>query len=90
VKRRAQLESLEDRRMLTAVPIAEDDPWYSAEVNTPLTIGGSDRTLLENDWDPQVRERSSFRDGRMVRHWSRRQDLPFFSATTLVAHILAA
>jgi hypothetical protein len=28
-------------------------PWYSAQVNTPLTIGSSDRTLLENDWDPQ-------------------------------------
>ena len=39
--------------MLAAIPIAEDDPWYAVAVNTALTIGGSDRTLLENDWDPQ-------------------------------------
>jgi hypothetical protein len=47
------LEFLEDRRLLTAVPLAGDDPWYAVAVNTPLTVGGSDRTLLENDWDPR-------------------------------------
>jgi hypothetical protein len=39
--------------VLNAVPIGVNDPWYTTAENTALTVGSSDVTLLDNDWDPE-------------------------------------
>jgi hypothetical protein len=53
LNRRSQLEPLEVRAMLAAVPVASGDLGYSTAADTALVIGSSDHPLLENDWDPQ-------------------------------------
>lgn len=51
---RARLfERLEPRVVLNAAPIGKDDPWYYTDEDTDLTVGTSDTTLLDNDWDPE-------------------------------------
>ncbi len=53
-KRRCLIEHLDARITLNAAPIAVADPWYATPTNASLTVGTSDTTLLENDWDPEA------------------------------------
>ena len=53
-KRRCLIEQLDARITLNAAPIAVADPWYATPTNASLTVGTSDTTLLENDWDPEA------------------------------------
>jgi YD repeat-containing protein len=46
-------ERLEARVVLNGAPVAVDDPWYSTGTGSTLTVGSSDQTLLDNDWDPE-------------------------------------
>ncbi len=54
LRRTAHFERLEDRRLLNADPIANPDPFYFTSENTVLSVGTSDITLLDNDWDPEA------------------------------------
>jgi RHS repeat-associated protein len=47
------MERLEDRRVLNAAPMADPDSSYFTYENSALTIGSSDITLLDNDWDAE-------------------------------------
>jgi YD repeat-containing protein len=51
-QRTLQLESLEDRRVLNAMPLAVHDAGYSTPLNTALVVGSSS-SILNNDWDPE-------------------------------------
>ena len=42
------------RNGLNADPIANPDPFYFTSENTVLSVGTSDITLLDNDWDPEA------------------------------------
>ena len=52
-ERQRLFERLEPRVVLNAAPVAGDDPWYSTAEDTDLSVGSSDTTLLDNDWDPE-------------------------------------
>jgi len=47
------LEQLERRWVLNGAPVAVGDAWYYTDEETTLTVGSSDTTLLDNDWDPE-------------------------------------
>ncbi|HUE74177.1 MAG TPA: hypothetical protein VMP01_25065, partial [Pirellulaceae bacterium] len=51
--RRAFIEQLERREMLTAIPVALDDPHYATPLDTTLTISASSSGVLNNDFDPE-------------------------------------
>ncbi|HUE74828.1 MAG TPA: cadherin-like domain-containing protein, partial [Pirellulaceae bacterium] len=51
--RRAFIEQLERREMLTGVPVAINDPLYSTDVNTTLTISTASAGVVNNDFDPE-------------------------------------
>ena len=53
VQRVVFLEQLEPRIVLNGAPVAVPDPFYSTAEDTALTVGASDTTLLDNDWDPE-------------------------------------
>ena len=52
-RRAILLERLEPRVVLNAAPIGKDDASYYTAEDTDLTIGASDTTLLDNDWDAE-------------------------------------
>lgn len=52
-RRQCLFQQLEDRRVLNAAPIALADPVYFINVDATLTIGTSDVSPLDNDWDPE-------------------------------------
>ena len=52
-RRATFLERLEPRVVLNAAPIGRDDASYYTAEDTDLTVGTSDTTLLDNDWDPE-------------------------------------
>jgi hypothetical protein len=52
VSRNLHLETLEDRRVLNAMPLAVHDAGYSTPLDTALTVGSSS-SILNNDWDPE-------------------------------------
>ena len=50
-RRKLLLESLEQRQMLTSVPVAVFDPLYSTPLNTDLVISAAASGVLNNDFD---------------------------------------
>ena len=51
--RRAFLEQLERRELLTSVPVAINDPLYATPVNTNLVISAVASGVVNNDFDPE-------------------------------------
>jgi RHS repeat-associated protein len=49
--RRAFLEQLEPRELLTAIPVALNDPLYATPLNTTLTISSVSQGVVNNDFD---------------------------------------